>query len=163
MMKLANKQILAISALAGLTFSTPMLADADSDLKVWAQNAGESLDNVMKYPVFAVRAGDEGVARYRVTIDRAGNVIKSKRTKSTNSRFLNGASRSTVRKADFPSIPEGYEGDTMTFAVQLNYQLADSYFEYVNLQREGKVTGSDIASNKGPLSASVQILRADAE
>lgn len=162
-MKASRKQIVAIAALAGAAFSAPTFADADNNLKSWAQNAAQSIDNVMKYPTFAVRAGDEGTARYRVTIDRNGNVIKSKRTKGTNSRFLNAASRSTVKKADYPAIPEGYEGETMTFAVQLNYQLADTYYEYMNLQREGTVTGSDVAKNRGPLSASIQILRSDAE
>ncbi len=163
MVKATRKQIFATAALLGACLSTSAFADADNNLKSWAKGAGESIDNVMKYPQFALRAGDEGSARYRITVDREGNVVKSKRTRGTSSRFLNSASRSVVRKADFPALPEGYEGKTMTFALQLNYQIADNYFEYRNLKRQGIVTGSDVAQNRGPLSASIQILSADAE
>jgi TonB family protein len=163
MMKTSRKQIFALAAVAGAFLSTSVFADADSNLHAWAKAAGQSVDDVMTYPQFAIRAGDEGTAKYRVTIDRDGNVVKAKRTRGTSSRFLNSASRRVVRKADFPAIPEGYEGDTMTFAVQLNYQIADSYFEYRNLKRQGTVTGREVAENRGPLSASIQILSADAD
>ncbi|UTW54197.1 TonB family protein [Kordiimonas sp. SCSIO 12610] len=158
MINKTRKTILALAAISAAAFSASASADADNNLQAWAKSAGNSIDKVMTYPSFAVRAGDEGSARYQITIDRDGNVVKSKRTQKTSSRFLNSASRSVVRKADFPAIPEGYEGETMTFAVQLNYHIADNYFEYKSLQRQGTVTGSDVAQNRGPLSASIEIL-----
>ena len=141
-----------------LTATTAQAGGESHDLKSWAWDAGENVNDAMVYPSFAVRRGEEGSARFRVTVDRDGNVLKAVNTSRAKSNFINSAATRLVKRLDLPALPSGYQGEKLTFALQLNYAIANSLSEERNLKREGFVTGSEVASNGSPLFASIQIL-----
>ncbi len=158
MYKQIRNPAVAAGTIAVLSLSSIVSADADNNLRGWASKAAVSVDDVMKYPAMAARQNAEGLVTYRVTIDRDGEIVKSKRTKKTTSTILNSASRGVIRRAEFPALPAGYEKDTMTFAVHLTYAIADNYFEEMRLKRRGRVTSQEVASRNGPLTASIEII-----
>lgn len=109
----------------------------------------------------AANSGKEGVASFRVTVDRNGDVLSADLMKKSRSSLLNSAAKRVVKRADFPSLPSDYKGEKLTFALKLKYALAYSAKEQKLLQREGRVSSRRIASNTGPVSASIEILDAE--
>lgn len=154
-----KKTAIAAAVSAATMFSGAAQAGHDSGLNAWAESAGSSVDKVMTYPVFAARKGDQGYASFRVTVNRAGDVVASDLLQRTDSPLLNSAARRVVERADFPALPADYDGKELTFSLQLNYALAGSAMEQRNLMREGRVTGREIAGNRGPLTASISFER----
>ena len=124
----------------------------------WAKDAGKSVNKVMVYPSMAATYGYQGKAGFKVTVDRAGHVVSFDQTVKADSPLINGAARRVVNRADFPALPASYGKDTMTFALNLQYTIADGPEQARALKREGRVTGEAVAANSAPMVASIQIL-----
>lgn len=155
--------ILKKSTVAAATLSAALLSGAaqaghDGGLAGWVEGAGDSIDSVMNYPAIAARKGEQGYASFRVTVNRAGDVIASDLQQATDSARLNAAARRTLARADFPALPSNYNGEKLTFALRLNYVIASSAKEQRQLMREGRVTGREIAANSAPMMASITVL-----
>ena len=146
--------IAALTTLGGAA----MADEKPEDLKQWLNGAGEAVDDVMYYPTFAIRRGDDGTATFEVTIDRNGNVKSFETTERTGHASLDSAARRVVSKADFPAIPANYIYDEMTFDLVLNYQV-QSGLEYKRDKRlrEGKVDLQELAKRKRTQTASIRI------
>lgn len=158
-----TKGAVAAAALAATSFGFAAQAGEGSSLKSWAKEAGVSVDDVMRYPAVAMRRGEQGTATFRVTIDRDGNVVESDTLSGPRSASIKSAARRVVKRADFPALPASYDGEELTFSLQLTYAIAGSAFEQRALEREGRVTGSEVASRRGPVTASIRILNTAAD
>lgn len=152
--------LVAAAAMAAAAMTTGAQAGGDHSLTSWSEAAGKSVDKVMTYPRLALRKNEQGVTSFRVTVDRQGNVIDSDNLERANSALINSASRNVLKQADFPALPSDFEGEELTFALQLNYAIAGSSFEERALKREGRVTGREVAAARGPVTASIRILDA---
>lgn len=152
------KGVIAAAAFAATSFGFAAYAGEASSLKVWAKQAGVSVDDVMRYPAIAMRKGEQGRATLRVTIDREGTVTNADTLASPRSASIRSAARNVVKRADFPALPEGYDGEELTFALQLTYAIAGSASEQRMLERDARVTGREVASKRGPVTASIRIL-----
>lgn len=152
----------AIVALLISGMAAPVLAGEDNTLHSWQKKASQSIDTVMYYPAMALRRNKEGFASFRVTIDRSGDVVESEQLERPRNGLINGAAKNVLRKAEFPALPTDYDGETLTFALNLNYAIASSALQARslkrNLEREGRVTGREIVSRSGPLTASIELL-----
>lgn len=157
-------KLIAVSALmGGLAFGSAAQAGSDDGLYSWSKSAGKSISSEMRYPEIAVRQGKEGATLFKVTVDRAGNVLDSDLTQRAKSGLINSAAKRALRNVDFPDLPASFEGDKLTFALRMNYALAYTPKEFRQLQREGRVSSTRIASGPAPMSASVEILDNEAE
>lgn len=148
--------------LAGL-FAAALLATSAHaggmpGLTGWAKDAGKSVDRVMSYPSIAANHGYEGKARFRVTVDRAGNLVSFDQMVKAENSIINGAARRVVNRAKFPALPASYGKNTMTFALNLQYALVADEQAARALKREGHVTGEAVASSGAPMLASIEIL-----
>jgi outer membrane biosynthesis protein TonB len=155
------KSATVAAALGSFALAMPANAGQDAELHAWAKSAGVAVDKVMVYPTMALRRGEEGMTRIRVTVDRDGNIVASEKMLKADSWHINAAANRVLNKADFPALPAAYRGEELSFALQLNYAIADSAQEAAALEREASVTGREIASGRGPVTASIQILDAD--
>jgi len=158
-----KKTAIVAAVSAATMFSGAALAGQDGGLEAWAESAGNRVDKVMTYPTFAARKGDQGYASFRVTVNRAGDVVSSDLQQRTNSSILNAAAKSVVSRTDFPALPADYDGEELTFSLQLNYALGGSAMEQRNLMRKGRVTGREVAGKRGPLTASISFENVGAE
>lgn len=161
--KFFRNSMIATAALASATMTVSAHADADNGLRSWAKSAGTSVNDVMRYPALAIRNGEEGFTNFHVTVDRQGNVVASDLKMSANSGLINAAAKRVVKNADFPALPASYDGEKMTFSLQLTYAIANSFSEEQALKRQGRVTGREIASKGAPMVASIRILDTQGE
>ena len=151
-------KLISVAALAGgLAMTSGAHAGSAGELYSWSKAAGQNVSEAMSYPQLAVRRGEEGTASFKVTVDREGNVLDADLVDRHRSSLINGAAKRAVAKVDFPSLPNDYKSDTLTFSLNMNYTLAHSGKEYRQL-REGRVSSQRIASNASPMSASIEIL-----
>lgn len=153
-----TKGMIAAAALAATSFGFAAQAGEASSLKAWAKQAGVSVDDVMHYPAIAMRKGEQGTTTLRVTVDREGQVTNADTLASPRSVSIRSAARNVVKRADFPALPAGYEGEELTFALQLTYAIAGSAYEQRMLERDARVTGREVASKRGPVMASIRVL-----
>ena len=152
----------AVAATFGaFALAAPANAGQDDGLNAWAKSAGVAVDKVMVYPTLALKRGEEGMTRVRVTVDRDGNVVASEKMMKADSWHINAAAKRVLQRADFPALPAAYRGQELSFALQLNYAIAGSAQEAAALERQASVTSREIASNRGPVTASIQILDAE--
>lgn len=157
------KGLLVAASLGAMTFGASAQAGESDGLKAWSKAAGASVDAKMKYPAMAVRQNAEGFATFNVTIDREGNVVGTDNVVAAKNGLINAAARRVVKNADFPALPADYRGEQLSFALHLNYAIAASGDEERALTRDARVTSRDIARARGPVSASIQILDANAD
>lgn len=155
MFKNSKKVALALVT-ASFVAAPSVIAGEPANLKEWAQDAGQSIDKVMYYPKFANRSSGNASSTFKVTIDRDGDVISSKRLASKGHSIFNGAANAVVAKADFPDLPESYEGDSLTFELRLNYGVATSSDSHKS--RAGSVTSRRIAANATGMTASLRVV-----
>lgn len=153
-----KKSTIAAVALSAALLSSAAQAGHEDGLAGWAEDAGESINSVMNYPAVAARKGEQGYANFRVTVNRAGDVIASDLQQATDSARLNAAARRTLARADFPALPADYSGEKLTFALRLNYVIASSAKEQRQLMREGRVTGGEVASNSSSMTAGISLV-----
>lgn len=153
-----SKTLVASTLVGAVAFGSAANAGADGGLHSWSTAAGKSVSGEMTYPAMAVRYGKEGAPAFRVTVDRNGDILSLDQTKTSRSGIINGAAKKALSRVDFPSLPQGFAGDKLTFAVKLNYALAYSVKEQRHLQREGRVSSRRIASGTAPMSASVEVV-----
>lgn len=132
--------------------------DKDTPLMSWAKEASAAIDDVMVYPAHLARRGKEGQITFRVTIDDEGEVVSMARTAITGARALNSAAKRVIERADWPALTADMDRDTLTFAVQLNYETVSSMKEYNRFMRQPRVTTRQLASTSAPLTASIRIL-----
>lgn len=151
-----SKKVAFVLVSAAMAVVPAASADGSATLSAWAQKAGQSVDQAMYYPKFAARSSGKGSATYRVTIDRDGDIVKSEKTSSKGHSIMQTAAKRTISRADFPALPESYDGQSLTFVVQLNYGVAASGQRIDN--RGGTVTSRRIAQNQAPATASLRII-----
>lgn len=149
------------ATLGSVALAVPANAGQDDGLHAWAKSAGVAVDKVMVYPTMAIKRGEEGVTRIRVTVDRDGNIVASEKMLKAESWHINAAANKVLTRVDFPALPANYRGQELNFALQLNYAIAGSAAEARQLEREASVTSREIASARGPVTASIQILDAE--
>lgn len=152
------KGLLVAASLGAMAFGASAQAGQSDGLKAWSKAAGASVDAEMKYPAMAVRRNAEGSATFRITIDRAGNIVDTDNVVAAKNGLINAAARRVVKNAEFPALPADYSGEKLSFALQLNYAIAASGAEERALKRDARVTSREIARTRGPVSASIQIL-----
>lgn len=74
-----------------------------------------------RYPAAAQKAGQSGVARLSITIDRNGRLIGSRLSARTGHAILDEEAASVARRAaPYPRMPDGL-GATLTFSVALRF------------------------------------------
>ena len=159
--KMFNNKLAIVAAVAG-TFALSggaMAGSSAQGLETWADAASHSVDKVMRYPRTTVRGNGNGAARFRVTIDRDGDVIASNQLRRIGSSILNSAAKQVLKRADFPALPGAYDGDTLTFVLQLNYGTSDQ----AAFPREGKVSSRQIASSGSRTLAGLTIIDTNAD
>lgn len=155
MKKLTQTTIGLFSMIAA---STVVSAGEDTSLKGWAGEAGTYISSEMRYPKMAIHKNEEGAPEFKVTVDREGKVLSLDMTQRSWGSTINRAKR-VLKKADFPDLPAHYKGDKLTFAITMQYAIADSAYEYRQLQKNaGNVSTEKLAGKKGPLTASIMIL-----
>ncbi|WP_308910088.1 energy transducer TonB [Pseudokordiimonas caeni] len=158
MNKLIIKGALAAALVSG-AFGTNAMATDKAALKGWAGGAAEAVDDVMVYPARAIRDNLSGAAVMRVTINRDGEVVDTGFIKKSRQSVFNAAAKRVAKRADFPAIPASYAGDEMSFALKLEYALVSSYGELRMRERQGTVTGEELAdAAPAGARASIQIL-----
>lgn len=157
------KASLASLALIGtLAFAGSAQADQDTSLRSWAKQADESVDDVMRYPSFAMKRGYSGRSVFHVTIDREGNVLDSELIDSSGDISLRSAASRVIKNADFPALPASYDEDRLRFSLRLNYFIAGSPAEARALMRDAQVRSEEISSGT-PVAGRIGILSASAD
>lgn len=153
------KPVLYATAAATALWAVGTSAQAGDNggLQAWAHGAGTAVEKSMSYPKMAVTRGEEGTAAFKVTIDSDGNVVDTERSKSSGSSFINAAARSALKRTKFPALPSDVNKDELTFSLQLTYAIAGSATEQRALEREGYVTGREVAKARSPMFASIRI------
>lgn len=158
------KTAAALSVVSAFALASSVSADAGyGKLDGWAAKAGTAVDKVMTYPSTRTRGSGNGTAIFRVTVDQEGDVIASEQISRRLGAVLNAAARKVVRKADFPALPSSLDGDSLTFELQLSYGAGGPSLREADLLRPGRVTGSEVAQNRGPVLASLRIVSANAD
>ncbi|GHF29592.1 hypothetical protein GCM10017044_26080 [Kordiimonas sediminis] len=152
-----TKTLAAAAVVAG--FSGIAHAGSDGgDLNHWAQKAGKHLTAEMKYPALAVRKNAEGSPLFQVTVSRNGDIEAIKPVRMASSPMINSTARKSLKKVDFPALPADYDGEKLTFSVQMNYAIAGSAQEERILRREGRVTSRQLANAGAPMVASITLM-----
>lgn len=141
----------------GLLGSATLAGDKET-LSGWATQAGAEVNEVMTYPRFAIRQGASGTAKFKVTINRSGEVLDAVMIERPNYPALRSAARRVVDSVDLPALPYQYGKDKLTFALNLKYQIVATPYEVTKLRRQGQVAGEQIAQASGPLVASITLL-----
>jgi len=155
-----------VTLLSATALGSPAIAgDEAAGLNDWAEAAAVAVDKKMSYPAMAVRNGDSGSTRQLVTIDRYGNVIDAELTERARAGTINSASKRLAKQADFPALPTSFDGDRLTFALELNYHMASSTHEEIRLRRQGNVESYRLSGGaKGNQRfASIEIISGAAE
>ncbi|WP_262691428.1 energy transducer TonB [Kordiimonas aestuarii] len=155
------KSVAMAATLGAATFMAPANAGQEDGLDAWAKSAGVSVDDVMVYPAMALRRGEQGFTSIRVTVNRNGDIVAQENVLRADSSSINSAAKRLLKKVDFPALPADYRAEELSFALTLNYAIANSGAEEASLKREGMVSSREIARARGPVSASIRILDAD--
>jgi len=142
-----------------MAFSVGASADHSyGDLDAWAASASDAVDGAMFYPTGRMLGSGRGTASFRVTIDRDGDVIKAVQTKRLGVGPLNLAAKKVLRRADFPALPADYDGQKLTFVVDLTYGVSPDSWLNKKALRQGRVSSRQIAASSG-----ITILDANAD
>lgn len=142
-----------------LAFSVGASADHSyGDLDAWAASASDAVDGAMYYPAGRITGSGKGTASFRVTVDRNGDVIKAVQTKRIGVGRMNIAAKKVLKRADFPALPSDYDGQKLTFVVELNYGVSSDSWQNKKALRQGRVSSRQIASSSG-----ITILDANAD
>ncbi len=76
------------------------------------------------YPLEALEEGIEGPVMVRFTLDRRGKVVECKPL--FGQRILEEATCLAIRRSTFPPIPKSVRNDTLTFQLQVEYNLEEA-------------------------------------
>lgn len=147
--------LVGLVAIGGVANADGSHSDKAETLLSWAQDASAELSDSMTYPHMAIRRNSEGVASYRVTIDRDGEVLDAEVIDLPHSVFLRTAAKKVVKRLDLPSLPDQYAANTLTFQLNLNYQIGDA--SDARQLRTGRVRGEEIAEAAAPSYAGIII------
>lgn len=143
--------------LGGLLLALPASAGGDP-LMEWAHGAGTAVDDVMTYPVMAVRQHKEAVLTYHVEVNRAGEVTSYEQVAGRAHGLLRRAAERVIENADFPPLSADMARDELRFALKLRYLIANDAQEAVNLRGVPRITTRQVTARSAPLNASIQIL-----
>ena len=78
------------------------------------------------YPLEAIERGEEGIVGVKFTIDRQGRVLKCKPIKGT-SEILRNATCIAIERTKFPPIPESVKNKTLSFELEIDYNLKKAF------------------------------------
>lgn len=154
------KTFVSAAALLSLTGLSQVATAGDDKVTLdsWVEGANQTVDKVMYYPHSAIRFGATGKAVYRVTIDNKGDVVNFSKVQSAGNTILDTAAKAVIRRADFPSIPDNFGAEEMTFKLALDYQLDSNPFKAKRM-KQGNTDVHEVASAKSSRSqfASIEI------
>ena len=88
----------------------------------------EAIDREKVYPRVALRRYLESDIILRVTLNRAGAVVKIDVEEGTETLFIDAAKRAVLAAAPFPSFPPMWEKPTVTIRVPMIYRLSSDGF-----------------------------------
>lgn len=152
----------SLALIGTFAFAGAAQADQDTSLRSWVKQADESVDDVMRYPSFAVKRGYSGRSVFRVTVDRDGNVLESELVENTGDISLRSAASRVVQRAEFPALPASFDDDQLRFSLRLNYIIAGSPAKARALMRDAEVRSEEISSGT-PVAGRISILSASAD
>ncbi len=155
-----RSSLVVLSVVGAFAASFVASADQDRGLEGWTKTANAAVDDVMTYPAIAARRGHSGRSNFRVTVDRAGDIIASDLVESYGKYSLKSAAQRVLKNVDFPAIPADYDGESLTFSLQLNYIVAGSAQQARALERATEVRGEAVPYAS---SGSIRILSASAD
>ncbi len=87
-----------------------------------------AIQNSIFYPVEAIQMGKKGKVEVTFTIDRSGKVLNCRGI--SGERILKQAACISVKKASIPPIPETVKNETLTFQLEVNYDLRKAISSY---------------------------------
>jgi len=154
-----SKAVAAASLAATMALTAGVSANPVK-LQSWAEDAGEAVNDVMKYPNTRIIGSGNGRVTFRVTVNRDGDVISSDQIARNAGATLNVAAKKVVKTADFPALPASYDDDTLTFELRLAYGVTGMGGSEEDLLRQGRVTSRQIAKKHGPAMAALRIIPA---
>jgi len=148
----------AACALAAAMIAPSAQAGGDTALVTWANGASQAIDEVMVYPSHLASRNREANYTYRVTVDADGDVVSYKRTAKKGSSAFSLAAEKVIETADWPALSADMDRDSLTFAVQLNYETVTNYRDYQKRMQSPNVTTRQLAGAGRIRSASIEIL-----
>lgn len=137
--------IVAVSSFMGIT---AYAGDTPLNTKEWVKDAGIAINEVMAYPSVASHQGVTGTSAFQVTIDRNGDIVNYTAVRLSGKKALDKAAERALNNADFPSIPNTFAGDRLTFTLDLSFRQKESKSRqsYLDAKRsKGAVTGARVA------------------
>lgn len=145
------KKIAAVSVVAATAFGSFTAYAGDkhkiATMESWKKQATIALDDAMVYSPFAQRYNDQGVVLLKVTIDSDGTIKNTELLRNTGRGFVRRSALNSIRKTDFPDLPANFEGETMTFKVQLSYLINPTIDELKAHQKQlSNVTTEQLAT-----------------
>jgi len=78
------------------------------------------------YPLEAIEKGEEGIVEVKFTLNRQGKVLSCKPVKG-ESQILTKATCMAIEKAQFPPIPESVKNRTISFQLEIEYNLKEVF------------------------------------
>ena len=153
MMKQITYIFVAISTLLSMSLSTEAgetVGGHPQNMKEWVTQANEAVAAKMRAPVLSTsERNSTGKNRYRVTINRRGEVLEYALVTTAGHHKFDRATESTINFVSLPGLPSSYKQDELNFLLDL-YYAADEYelrslYRKANRERKGIVTSTEIA------------------
>lgn len=92
----------------------------------WQRNVVDILTRNKKYPADAQSRHEEGLVVVHFTLDRGGNLIDSRVSRSSGSVALDEAALAVIRISQpFPPLPETYRKSDVNLTVPMRFRLSD--------------------------------------
>jgi len=119
-------------------------------MKEWVTQANKLVSAKMRVPVLSTsERNSAGANRYRVTINRRGEVLEYSPVITAGHHKFDRATENTIKYVPLPRLPSNYEQDELSFLLDM-YYAADGYelrslYRKKNLERKGIVTSTEIA------------------
>ena len=120
------------------------------NMKDWVTQANEAVAAKMRGPVLSTsERNSTGMNRYRVTINRRGEVLEYSPVITAGHHKFDRATESTINYVSLPILPSNYKQDELSFLLDM-YYAADGYelrslYRKKTLERTGTVTSTEIA------------------
>ena len=132
------------------TYSEEATGGPPQNMKEWVTQASKLVASKMRAPVLSTsERNSAGANRYRVTINRRGEVLEYSQVVKAGHYKFDRATESTINYMSLPRLPSNYEQDELSFLLDM-YYAADGYklrslYRKKNLERKGIVTSTEIA------------------
>jgi len=85
-----------------------------------------AIEESIFYPLEAIERGEEGIVEVKFTLNRQGRVLSCKPVKGA-SQILMKATCMAIERAKFPPIPESVKNKTLSFQLEIEYNLKEAF------------------------------------